>query len=507
MSRGFSTLCWSLYLCAILFTGEQNAWYNPCKQMIYFEKREKVKKGDIVEGIVEEVLFPNKGHIDIDGEAIVVKNAIPGQKVRLMISKKRSGRYEGRILEVIEKSPLETREKACGIFPECGGCTYQTMDYDAQLAMKYTQVQKLLSPVLTEYGGLSVDAIKSVFGGITGSPDITAYRNKMEYTFGDAYKDGPLTLGLHKKGSGYDILTAADCAIVHDDINKIVNCVLDYCTGERLSYYHKNTHVGFLRHLLVRRAVSTGEIIAAIVTTTQEKHDFGVLVKGLLELPLNGAIAGILHMENDSVADVVRSDNTEILFGQDYFYEHLLDLKFKITPFSFFQTNTKGAEILYTAAREMIGDIDNATVFDLYSGTGTIAQVLSPSAEKVIGIEIVEEAVHAARENARLNGINNCEFYAGDVLKMLDEINERPDFIVLDPPREGIHPKALKKIIDYGADRIVYVSCKPTSLANDLKTLLYSGYKVEKIKCVDMFPNTVHVETCVLLAKTSISEV
>ena len=459
-----------------------------------------MKKGDIVEGIVEEVLFPNKGRIDIGDETVIVKNAIPGQRVRLMISKKRSGRYEGRILEVIEKSPLETRGKVCGIFPECGGCTYQTMDYDAQLEMKYTQVRKLLSPVLTEYGGLNADEIKNVFCGITGSPDITAYRNKMEYTFGDAYKDGPLALGLHKKGSGYDILTATDCAIVHDDINKIVNCVLDYCSAEKLPFYHKNTHIGFLRHLLVRRAAYTGEIIAAVVTTTQEKHDFGGLLKRLLELPLDGKIAGILHMENDCVADVVKSDNTEILFGQDYFYESLLGLEFKITPFSFFQTNTKGAEILYTVVREMIGDIDDATVFDLYSGTGTIAQVLSPSAKKVIGIEIVEEAVRAARENAKLNGINNCEFYAGDVLKMLDEIKERPDFIILDPPREGIHPKALKKIIDYGADRIVYVSCKPTSLANDLKTLLDSGYKAEKIKCVDMFPNTVHVELVVLLS-------
>ena len=460
-----------------------------------------MRKGDIVEGIVEEVSFPNKGRLCVDGETVIVKNGIPGQKVRLMISKKRSGRYEGRILEVIEKSPIETREKACGIFPDCGGCTYQTMGYDAQLDMKYTQVQKLLSPVLEEYGKLDASEIRNVFCGITGSPDITGYRNKMEYTFGDAYKDGPLTLGLHKKGSGYDILTAGDCAIVHDDINKIVNCVLDYCTETQLPYFHKITHIGFWRHLLVRRAVSTGEIIVAIVTTTQEDHDLGELAKRILELPLEGKIAGILHMENDSVADVVKSDKTEILFGQDYFYEKLLGLSFKITPFSFFQTNTKGAEILYTAAREMIGDIDNATVFDLYSGTGTIAQVISPSAGKVIGIEIIEEAVLAARENAKLNGINNCEFYAGDVLKMLDEIEVRPDFIILDPPREGIHPKALKKIIDYGVERIVYISCKPTSLAKDLEMLLGNGYKVEKIKCVDMFPNTVHVETVVLLSK------
>ena len=459
-----------------------------------------MKKGEIYDGTVQRVSFPNKGHVDINGNDVIVKNAIPGQKIRFMINKKKSGRFEGRLLEVIERAGIEDLSGSCSIFPDCGGCTYQTMKYDSQLEMKCGQVKKLLCPALSNYGKMSEEDIEAVFCGITGSPDINAYRNKMEYSFGDEYKDGPLTLGLHKKGSTYDILTADGCRIVHDDFNKIVECVLGYCTENKLPYYHKNSHEGFLRHLLVRRSVSTGEILVAIVTSTQLEHDFKELAGALLSLPLEGRISGILHMENDSVADVVKSEKTEILYGQDYFYEELLGLKFKITPFSFFQTNTKGAEKLYTIAREMIGNISGAVVFDLYSGTGTIAQVVSPSAKKVIGIEIVEEAVEAAKENAKLNGLDNCVFYAGDVLKVLDEIEEKPDFLILDPPREGINPKALYKIIKYQAERIVYISCKPTSLARDLEALLQGGYKVECVKCVDMFPGTVHVETVILLS-------
>ena len=470
-----------------------------CKDIIVQEGH-FMKKGEIYEGIVGRVAFPNKGHIDIDGNDVVVKNTVPGQRVRFIISKKKSGRFEGRLLEVIEKSAEESQETQCSLFPECGGCTYQTMKYEAQLAMKYGQVKNLLSPVLKNDGKMPDADIESVFSGIAGSPVVKGYRNKMEYSFGDEYKGGPLSLGLHKKGSTYDILTAGDCVLVHDDINKIVKCVLDYCAGAGLDYYHKNTHEGFLRHLLVRRAASTGEMLIAIVVTTQQEHDFSELTERLLNMDLEGRIAGILHMENDSVADVVKSERTSILYGQDYFYEELLGLKFKITPFSFFQTNTKGAEVLYTTSRELIGNIEGAVVFDLYSGTGTIAQVVSPSSKKVIGIEIVEEAVEAAKENAVLNGLDNCEFYAGDVLKVLDEIEEKPDFLILDPPREGINPKALHKIIKYQAERIVYISCKPTSLARDLEALLQGGYKVECVKCVDMFPNTVHVETVVLLS-------
>ena len=314
-------------------------------------------------------------------------------------------------------------------------------------------------------------------------------------------RGGPLALGLHKKGSTYDVLTASDCKIVHEDLNRILSCVLEYFRSRGGTYYHKLTHEGYLRHLLVRRSEATGEILTALVTSSQEEWDLELLAEQICSLPLEGRLAGVLHMINDSLADVVKSDETRVLWGQDYFYEKILGLQFKVTPFSFFQTNSQGAEVLYETAREMIGDVENATVFDLYSGTGTIAQMLAPVAGRVIGVEIVEEAVEAAKENAELNGLHNCSFLAGDVLKVLDEIQERPDFIVLDPPREGIHPKALPKIIEFGVERMVYISCKPTSLARDLEIILQNGYRVERMSCVDMFPGTVHVETVCLLGK------
>ena len=194
----------------------------------------------------------------------------------------------------------------------------------------------------------------------------------------------------------------------------------------------------------------------------------------------------------------------KILYGNDYFYENLLGLKFKISAFSFFQTNSKGAEKLYSVVREYAGDTSGKVVFDLYCGTGTIGQIMSEGSKKVIGIEIVEEAVEAAKINAELNGITNCEFIAGDVLKKVDELEDKPDLIIVDPPRDGINPKAILKIIDFGAEEIVYVSCKPTSLARDLQVFEANGYKTVKVKCVDMFPRTQHVETVVLLAKTSV---
>ena len=438
--------------------------------------------------------FPNKGivYISEEDKYVTVKNGIPGQKIRFMINKFKGGNAEGRLLEVLEKSPQETRQPVCSIFPECGGCMYQTMPYEEQMKMKDGQIRRIMDrAVKGDY----------VFEGVKASPKEFGYRNKMEFSFGDEYKDGPLSLGLHKKGSTYDVLTAADCKLVHEDMNKILVCVLEYFKKRNVSYYKKMQHTGYLRHLLLRRGDTTGEILVNLVTTTQENYDLEPLVSELLGLELEGKIVGILHILNDSLADVVKSDETRILYGQDFFYERLLGLEFKITPFSFFQPNTRGAEVLYETVREYIGDIHDMTVFDLFSGTGTISQVLAPVAKEVIGVEIVEEAVEAAKENASRNGISNCKFIAGDVFQVLDQIGEKPDVIVLDPPRDGIHPKALPKILEYGVGRIVYISCKMTSLARDLEMMQLAGYRVEKMTAVDQFCETVHCETVCLLGK------
>ena len=450
-----------------------------------------MKKGQIIEGIIEKVDFPNKGIMYIEDEKVIVKNGLPGQKVKVQINKKRKGKCEGRLLEVIERSPSETRETVCKNFGECGGCSLQSMPYEKQLELKENWVKGLIDAVCEDYE----------FEGIKGSPVEFNYRNKMEFSFGDECKDGPLALGMHKKGSFHDIVTTDACQIVDEDYNKVLRFTLDFFAERNVTFYHKMRHEGFLRHLLVRRAVKTNEMLICLVTSSQGEVDLKPFVEGLLALDLSGKIVGISHVINDSLADVVKADSMEVLYGQDYFYEELLGLKFKISTFSFFQTNSLGAEVLYSTARDYIGETKDKLIFDLYSGTGTIAQILAPVAKKVIGVEIIEEAVEAAKENAKLNGLDNCEFIAGDVLKMLDTIEERPDFIVLDPPRDGIHPKALEKIINYGVDSMVYISCKPTSLARDLVILQEKGYKVEKVIAVDMFPQTVHVETVVLLSK------
>jgi len=485
-----------------------------------------MKKGQIIEGVIERVDFPNKGIIRTeDGRQVIVKNTIPGQKVSASVNKIRKGKAEGRLLEVLEKSPLEGDKTGCVHAGECGGCTYQTLPYDRQLEMKAEQVKKLMDDVIDQ------ENRDYQFLGIKESPRQTGYRNKMEFSFGDEFKDGPLALGMHKRGSFYDIVTVENCQIVDEDFRKILSVTLAYFREKNITYYHKLRHTGYLRHLLVRKAVKTGEILVDLVTTTQtdfpgiaavqmdevestlnnaQENAFAGTEEELLEgwkaallaADYKGIMTGILHTRNDNVADTVTNEGTDVLYGQDFFYEELLGLRFKITPFSFFQTNSLGAEVLYSTAREFIlGDnpdmLADKTVYDLYSGTGTIAQMLAPVCKKVVGVEIIEEAVEAAKENAALNHLDNCEFLAGDVLKVLDTIEERPDYIVLDPPRDGIHPKALEKIINYGVDHMIYISCKPTSLARDLEVLLARGYVVDKVQCVDMFPNTVHVETVV----------
>lgn len=459
---------------------------------MYIERDYFMKKGDIFEGKVIRTEFPNKGIIDIEGQKVIVKNALEGQVVRFSINKKKRDKIEGRLLEVIEPSPIE-QPAACKHFGICGGCRYQNLSYEQQLDLKKRQVEELI-----EKSGLSF-AIENIYG----SPITEGYRNKMEFTFGDEEKDGPLALGMHKKNSFYDIVTLEDCRIVDPDFNVLLQAILKYFKEKGETYFHKIRHEGFLRHLVMRRSVKTGDILINLVTTTQSRLDESEFVNMILSQKIDGKVVGILHTLNDNLADVVQSDETKTLYGQDYFYEYLYNMRFKISPFSFFQTNTLGAEVLYDQVREYVGETKDKLVYDLYTGTGTIAQMLAPVASKVVGVEIVEEAVEAAKKNAVDNHLDNCEFIAGDVLKVVDNLTQKPDILVLDPPRDGIHPKALRKIINFNVDEMVYVSCKPTSLMRDLLVFKEAGYEVKRCCLVDMFPGTVHVESIVLLSHKS----
>ena len=318
-----------------------------------------MKKGQVYEGIIEKVAFPNKCHIQVDGKTVVVKNGVPGQKVRFSVNKVRSGKAEGRILEVLEKSSLEC-EPVCPHFADCGGCTYQNLPYEAQLDLKKNQVKELLDQAVAPFG------YEYEFEGIKESPSHYDYRNKMEFSFGDEVKDGPLALGMHKRGSFYDIVTVDGCRIADEDFRAVLKETLAYFTEKEIPFYHKLSHQGYLRHLLVRKAVKTGEILLSLVTTSQMEPDLNEWKERLLALPLKGKFAGILHTVNDSLADVVQSDRTDILYGQDYFYEELLGLKFRISTFSFFQTNSLGAEVLYDTARSYVGETKDQVIFDLY---------------------------------------------------------------------------------------------------------------------------------------------
>ena len=464
-----------------------------------------MKKNEFYEGMVTSLKFPNKGIVYVEDEDayVQVKNTLPGQRVRFQLKKVKKKRPEGNLTEVLVPSEIERAVPPCPHFSECGGCAYQTLPYEEQKKLKLNQVKALLDAV---YPDFPLDECVE-------SPRIWEYRNKMEFSFGDEVKDGPLTLGLHKRGSFYDIVSVPDCQIIDEDLRKVLKTTQDFFRnaklgGKSIDFYHKMRHEGVLRHLLVRKGLKTGEMLICLVTSSQGGIDSTegkqLLEKykdTLLALETTGTFAGILHMTNDSLSDVVKADAVDILYGKDYFYDELLGLRFRITPFSFFQTNSAGAEKLYSLAREYIGDLTGKKVYDLYSGTGTIAQVLAPVAKEVTGVEIVEEAVYAAAENAKENQLDNCTFLAGDVLTVLDELTEAPDAIVLDPPREGIHPKAIRKILDYGLSSFVYISCKPTSLARDLEVFLEYGYQPVRAKCVDMFPWTRGIETVVLLSQ------
>ena len=450
-----------------------------------------MKKGSQLEVKIETMEFPGQGIAYHEGLKVYVKNAFPGQVVYGRITKKRKDYADMKLLEVREKAPYEI-EKKCSHFGFCGGCSSQNLSYEKQLELMTEQVKKLF-----EEGGVSTGE----FLGIEGSPAEWEYRNKMEFTFGDMEKGGELTLGMHMKGQSFGVITVNECCLVDEDFRKVLELTQEYFRGKKLPYYRIMSREGYLRHLVVRKGFKTGELMVNLVTTTQIDFDLSEYVELLKAQQYKGTLKSVLHTENNSFSDAVVPEKVNLLYGQNYIMEELLGLKFKISPFSFFQTNTLGAEKLYSIVRDFMGDADNKVVFDLYCGTGTIGQIAAGKASKVIGVELIEEAVVAANENAKLNGLTNCNFIAGDVAEVIKTVKDKPDIIILDPPRSGVHPKALDYVIKFNAKDIIYVSCNPKTLVVDLKVLEQAGYKVEKTLLKDMFPNTPHVETVVKLVK------
>ena len=382
----------------------------------------------------------------------------------------------------------------CSTFDKCGGCSKLNIPYNDQLKIKEKYVFELFD---------QFQIVPKNYYRITPSPIVYGYRNKMEYSFGNEYKDGPIVLGLRGKKKKFDVYPTIDCKLADEDFNKIVYETNEYFRKKQVPYRNYKNHSGFLRNLSVRKGFNTKEILLNLVTSTDEQYnkELEEWRKNILKLKLEGKIVSIIQSKTESKANVVKADEMKILYGKDYFYEKIFNLTFKVGPFSFFQTNTKGAEVLYKTALSYADESDIA--YDLYCGTGTISILLAQKTKKVYAIEIVKEAVEAAKENAKLNKVNNVEFINKDVKDFVkSQEYERPDYIVVDPPRAGLHPNLIKFIKDQKFDKIIYVSCNPKTLASNLNELS-EIYEVSAFHLVDMFPHTDHVESVVLMTRKS----
>lgn len=449
-----------------------------------------MKKYSEHEILVENIKFPNIGLAYIDGLELEVKGALPKQRLLVRIVKK--GKVnKGNILQILDNSPQEILSE-CSVFGLCGGCAFQNIPYEYELELKVQMVGKILGDIVGEH----VDAMEIIGSKTYG------YRNKMEYSFGDdGNLDGELTLGMRRKGSYYEAIDASDCLLCHPDFGKISAATLEFFRKKGEKFFHRKRETGTLRHLVIRNGYGNGEILVNLVTSGDENYfDWA---KMLLDLSLENTIVGIINTTTYSVSDAIIPNEIKILYGRDFYYEKFArsGMKYKVPLFGFFQTNHLMVEGLYETIAEFCGNLDGKLVFDLYCGAGTIGLYLAKTAKnaEIVGVEIVENAILAARENATLNGDFSVDFIVGDVKNIVKDLTQKPDIIILDPPREGIVPKAIPHILAFGAKKIIYVSCKPTSLAANLPTFLDGGYEVAKIRCVDMFPRTANVEVIVEL--------
>lgn len=398
------------------------------------------------------------------------------------------------------KTKIINTDSLCPAADHCGGCIYQGVDYADQYRQKDKAVRRLLS---------KHDIDESVYLGMEPAICTGAYRNKMEYTFGDLEKGGVLELGMHYKGRWMSIITTDECQLVPDAFNIVLRSVLEFCRSRGYRPYHRKTHEGLLRNLVVRCGVRTNEILVNIVTASDgeanganaffDEEGFRDTLLGTDTGEMK--LVGIMRTFNNSLADAVIDEGNKVLWGRDYYNEEILGLRFRVKAFAFFQTNIDAVERLYSDVLRVVPDVSGKTVYDLYCGTGTISQLMSSAAKNVYGIDIVEDSIIAARSNTELNGITNCHYICGDVKEKLDEIPEKPDVIVVDPPRVGIHDKAVAMLCRYGIDEIVYVSCNPKTLCINLDSFRANGYEIRQIKAYDNFPMTKHCECVCLLSR------
>jgi 23S rRNA (uracil1939-C5)-methyltransferase len=449
-----------------------------------------VQRDQELELTIDSLAFGGNGVARLDGFVVFVRSALPGDTVRARVTKVQRRHAEAIATEVLRPGPQRV-EAPCAHYPACGGCRFQDLAYEAQVATKEQWVRDSLQRLagLPEPPLEPIEPAKSQFH----------YRNKMEYSFAQT-EDGP-TLGLHKAGRWDEVLEIEKCWLSSDAGNAIRNCIREWAVEEKLPAYDQETHEGYLRHLVVREGRNTGQALVQLVTSRGERFDRERLIEVLTEIP---EVRSIHWSVNRGVSEMTNLPS-ELLWGEEAIEEELGGLRFRVRPNAFLQTNTQMAERLYEIAREFAGLTGGETVYDLYCGIGTIGLSMARSALTVWGIEISEESVACAIENAELNAIGNAAFFAGNVGEVLMELRERagdPDVVVVDPPRAGLAGKALRRLGEIGAPRVVYVSCNPTTLASDAKRLADDyGYRLVRAKPLDMFPHTPHVECVALLER------
>ena len=449
-----------------------------------------VTRDQELELTIDSLAFGGNGVARLNGFVVFVRRGLPGDTVRARVTKVQRRHAEALATEVLRPSPLRV-DAPCLHYPACGGCRFQDLAYEAQVEAKEAQV----ADALRRIGGIPEPPLEPILP----AEEIFHYRNKLEYSF-TQLEDGP-TLGFHRAGRWDEVLEIEQCWLTTDLGNAIRNAVREWARGDRLVAYDQAEHTGYLRHLVVREGVHTGQVLVQLVTGPGEKFDTGGFVDALRHFP---EVRSIHWSVNETAAEVTNLP-TQLLWGEEAIEEELCGLRFRVRPNAFLQTNTRMAERIYGVAREFAALSGGETVYDLYCGIGTIGLVLARDALTVWGIDISEESIACALENADLNGIGNAAYFAGNVGQALQELHERsgaPDVVMLDPPRAGLAGKALKRLGEIGAPRIVYVSCNPTTLAGDVKRLREGyGYELRRAKPVDMFPHTPHVETVSLLQR------
>jgi 23S rRNA (uracil1939-C5)-methyltransferase len=447
-----------------------------------------VRTGDEIELRIDSLAYGGNGVGRLNGFVVFVRGGLPGDRIRAQVTKVKRGFAEGVSVEVVE--PSEHRVAApCRHFGTCGGCRFQDLVYEQQLAAKEQQVRDALERI----GRIPEPPLEPIVPAVS----LYQYRNKLEYSF--TQTEAGVDLGFHRAGRWDEVVGIEECLLTTELGNRVRLAVRDWAREERLEPYDQESGRGYLRHLVYREGRNTGQALVVLVTAPGERFEVGYFVDVLRRFP---EVRSVHWAVNDTPAERTNLP-TRLLWGEEAIEEKILGLRFRVRPGAFLQTNTEMAERLYELAREAAGLTGAERVFDLYCGTGTIGLSLAAGAREVWGVEISEEAVACAIENAELNGIGNACFVAGNVGHALEELVERvgrPDVVVVDPPRAGLAGKALRRTGALQAPRIVYVSCNPTTLASDLRVLREEhGYELQRCRPVDLFPHTPHVECVALL--------